>query len=517
MSRDDPAHGYSESLTYAWTDPNGLPATTQGAPAGTESLASSGQVLLSLSRSFTNTGGQTIESDSYFNVSGLDLADADQHPGTVNVNYYETTYAYNTQGLQDRTVSPTGTITRIVYDDLGRATATWIGTDDTHQYYQAWSPGNNGGNMVEVSANVYDNGGLGDGNLTRSSSSTGEAGGQIVTDYVYDWRNRMIASKSGVLLDGSGQLATTTETQSAYVAHRPITVSELDNLGETLASYAFDGDGIALSDFASGPRDTGNQILHAGRCPPYSTTAYDEQGRVYETQTYSVNPVTGALETTLLQRSDVSWPECPWGGPQYNILGLSAHDEDSWSNVSHAIFQPGLQLHYEGTFTTTGTRLGFVIYTDAGYYVGQTDQLPEQGTFKLALDLAIDSQGTWSYTFQIRTGDNSILTTVTQENLPASAYFILNEGGYSPTYPSDAFTLTSDTITANEPTIVADTWYDGRGQVSKATTTGQATQNSSTMAPAGWSRLSPSAPPTIRLRAPLALGMPRATWTGMWS
>src|SRR5262249_4402838 len=98
-------------------------------------------------------------------------------------------------------------------------------------------------------------------------------------------------------------------------ARRPLTVNILDNLGEVLATYGFNGDKVSMVDTnndgvpdmldhnsngipidadlnSDGSVDT-NQPLRR-----YSTTSYDEQGRVYQTDTYSINPTTGATEGT---------------------------------------------------------------------------------------------------------------------------------------------------------------------------------------------------------------------------
>ena len=40
-------------------------------------------------------------------------------------------YGYDHRGRQDRTVRPTGTITRMVYDGLSRTVSVWVGTSDT--------------------------------------------------------------------------------------------------------------------------------------------------------------------------------------------------------------------------------------------------------------------------------------------------------------------------------------------------------------------------------------------------
>src|SRR5262249_8222348 len=127
-------------------------------------------------------------------------------------NYYVTLYSYDDLGQQNRIISPNGTITRTVYDLLGRQTSTWIGTNDAPYTFDDvttyWSPGdttNPAWDLVEISATVYDNGGVGDGNVTATvafpDNYTGDVGGFQVTQMYYDWRDRLVATKSGALVE----------------------------------------------------------------------------------------------------------------------------------------------------------------------------------------------------------------------------------------------------------------------------------------------------------------------------
>ena len=51
--------------------------------------------------------------------------------------------------------------------------------------------------MVDVQDNVYDNGGVGDGDLTQTTLHPGDGPARPVTQYAYDWRDRQIATQSG--------------------------------------------------------------------------------------------------------------------------------------------------------------------------------------------------------------------------------------------------------------------------------------------------------------------------------
>jgi hypothetical protein len=128
-----------------------------------------------------------------------------------------------------RTQTPNGTIYRTGYNSLDEAVSDWVGTNDTPTSGE-WSPTNNTGtaNMVEVSSYQYDNGGVGNGNLTQETDYPGLGAPAQVTDYWYDWRDCLVATKSGVESsenDGANRpiLVTTYDTNASLVrgASRP--------------------------------------------------------------------------------------------------------------------------------------------------------------------------------------------------------------------------------------------------------------------------------------------------------
>src|SRR5262249_2228746 len=121
VGREDRAHdpSYTETFTMSAT-----PHLTNGVPDGTEPYA----YLQSLSRAITSKGGQASEKDAYFNLGGTPYSSS-AYLGTAGVNYYPTLYTYDTpRGWLTRTLLPTGTINRTVYDALGRVVSTWTGT-----------------------------------------------------------------------------------------------------------------------------------------------------------------------------------------------------------------------------------------------------------------------------------------------------------------------------------------------------------------------------------------------------
>src|SRR5207253_9773093 len=122
--------------------------------------------------------GQTYSTDPYL--------------GTAGTNYYATLDRYDDRGRLERTLTPTGTINRTIYDGLGRVVSTWVGTNDTPASGY-WSPDNNTppSNMVQTAGYQYDNGGVGNGDLTQVTQIPGGNAGNRATQNFFDWRDRL--------------------------------------------------------------------------------------------------------------------------------------------------------------------------------------------------------------------------------------------------------------------------------------------------------------------------------------
>ena len=273
VARDDRANGYTETLTMAAT-----PSVSGGRPTGAESIGS----LQSLSRVYRNAAGQAVYTDAYFNLSPLTYTTSTGF-GTLNTHFYRATQDYDERGRPDRAVTAAGTITRTVRDGQGRPTSVWGGTDDTPTSGE-WSPTNTAGtNLVKVREFEYDGGGVGDRNLTKVTDYPGLSAAARVTQAWYDWRDRAVAVKSGV------------ETSESTSVNRPIGYTESDNLGEVVASELYDGDGVSITTTSGVPNRPSSSLLRAK-----ATTLYDELGRAYRTQTWSVDPSSGSVSTYAL-------------------------------------------------------------------------------------------------------------------------------------------------------------------------------------------------------------------------
>jgi hypothetical protein len=113
------------------------------------------------------------------------------------------------------------------------------------------------------------------------------AADERATRFFYDWRNRLVASKSGV----DEIMPEEPDTQ------RLLIYREYDNLSQVVLSEQYDGDAVSIVDSDNnGVPDQPDTTKRRAR----STSSFDEQGRVYRTQTFSVNQSDGTISTNSL-------------------------------------------------------------------------------------------------------------------------------------------------------------------------------------------------------------------------
>jgi YD repeat-containing protein len=261
VTREDRGHNpsYTESLTMS-----AAPAVVGGRPTGTEPISG----VQTLSRRYVNAGGQVFRTDAYFNLSGVSYSTA-LYLGTPGTNFYSTLTDYDNRGRPYRVTNPTGTITQTNYDGLGRVRSIATGTSVN--------------NLVTVTTNTYDNDGVGDSNLTQQVLSPGGGAAGRVTQYFYDWRDRLVASKQGV------------QANEDDGTHRPILYTVYDNLNEAIEQDKYDGDGVAITSTNGVPNLPTASLLRAK-----TTTEYDDQGRVFRTHVFSVDQSNGTVSATSL-------------------------------------------------------------------------------------------------------------------------------------------------------------------------------------------------------------------------
>jgi hypothetical protein len=172
--------------------------------------------------------------------------------------------------------------------------------------------------MVMVSSYQYDNGGAGDGNLTQETDYPGLGEANRVTQNWYDWRDRLVATKSGV------------QSSENDGVNRPIIVTTYDNLDEAIETQQYTGDGVTPSIVNGVLQALDPSLLRA-----QEIDSYDDQGRVYQTQVYDVNPSTGAVSSSALttnyyfdHRGDLIAQSNPGG--LWEPLALSVLGSSGW-------------------------------------------------------------------------------------------------------------------------------------------------------------------------------------------
>ena len=499
---------YDETLTVT------APVESTSTPSGTENIDQTN--IQSLSRQLTNGGGQVTEQDDYFSLAGVTYSQAAAQLGTASNNsaggnYHATLDGYDDRGRQDRVQMPTGTIYRTVYDDLGNPVSRWVGTDDTPTSGE-WSPTNNASpcNMVDVQDNVYDNGTAGDSNLTQVTQHVdGNSSDDRVTQNLYDWRDRLIVSKQGV------------QSSESDGTHRPIFYYTPDNLGEVKQIDRYDGDGVQLSSLGSTsgvPNAPSSTLLRAR-----SSQSYDDQGRVYLSQLWSVDGsgnVGSSLSTNTFydhrgETIEVSQPGGLVEKHQYDGAGRDIKDSTTdggvlagaaqdWTHAgsvtSDVLLEQTLTSYdpfgnpivitrrqrFDNDPTTSagdgdllgpsGGNLASRDYYSADYY-DAANRLTD------SVDVGTNGGSAWTRPASVPAGSDTVLVTHTDYDPASFVLDTIGPRGVDPThsiydrtrYTHDMLGRTTETVAAwdgsGTPTVTANTnqktdyTYDGEGHI----------------------------------------------------
>ena len=147
------------------------------------------------------------------------------------------------------------------YDYMGRQVGTYTGTDDTigtnnfeafvHQV-NANATNVSGTNMTLISFNQYDNGGVGDGNLTQVIQYPGGSQAPRLTENLYNWQDQLITTK---------QAQIPISLTSDYSPSQPFGWSQNDVGSPELSGNTFsDGSTFVVSGGGSGFGTTSDQV-----------------------------------------------------------------------------------------------------------------------------------------------------------------------------------------------------------------------------------------------------------------
>jgi RHS repeat-associated protein len=279
---------YDETLTSSAT-----PAVSGAAPTGTETIDQTN--IQTLTRSLTSSGGQMVEGDAYFSLSGVTYSQASAKLGTSSNdsssgNYHATLYGYDNRGWQSRVQAPTGTITRTVHDGLGRTVSQWVGTNDTPAS-GSWSPTNNTSpsNMVDVQDNTYDQRQAAPG--APSLSQTGSGSTNAITYYA-----------KVTYVSGSGESLASTESSVAVYDGNQLVVNSPTSIAGATGYNVYASLLLTAPTFPStvftGAATTGG-FLQAGKIYRYKVTATTPNGETDGSTEQSYTVPTGTNTNTI--------------------------------------------------------------------------------------------------------------------------------------------------------------------------------------------------------------------------
>ncbi len=226
-----------------------------------------GQVAQMRTYIYDSAGVRLNAERSYFLIP-------DYGAGTDGTNYDETLYGYDDIGRQKRVKEAHGTITRTVYDSLGRVVARWTGTNDSS--FPGGQPGTD--NMVKTEDLVYD-GGQSGGNSYLTSRT------KFVQDNPTGQRQAVFAN------DVRGHvLLVTNPLAPHYFAKR-------DNLGRVTALGMYSsvaGFSLITDDPTS---KTSNRVGLA-------QWAFDEKGEMWRERIHKIDVSDGSDDDSI---DETSW------------------------------------------------------------------------------------------------------------------------------------------------------------------------------------------------------------------
>ncbi len=231
--------------------------------------------------------GELVEEDRYFDIP----REVDRELGTLSTDFHRKAFKYDGLGRREfvievssGTLTSSGVeqITENVYDVRGRITRIKRGiSDDSHNMGASYSIPTSGIDTVEEI--VYDDGGVGDGYVTtrrRYHTTTGFTGERSHISYRGDLRGIEPFYGSGATETAIGPF--TVYDMNWAGDWTAIGVYDVEPSWEGVGSTVLAGDGY--NDFAN-TQESNRKAL--------TKRAYDDLGRVYETEVWTINASTG--------------------------------------------------------------------------------------------------------------------------------------------------------------------------------------------------------------------------------
>jgi RHS repeat-associated protein len=277
--------------------------------------------------------------------------------------YDATSYSYDSMGRVERTVDPTRTISRTVFDALGRTTSRWVGLTDVHGWTSTSGNGSSGGSddMTQVEWLLYDGAttstlSVGNSLLTRRtayvagdvSTGIGSTTGQRITDYLYDVRGNLIVTEPPLA---------------------PFSVNKYDLRRRVTATALYSStSGLTAATDPAATGATSNRVA-------LSKTFYDSRGQVWKSERWKITQSNGtdADHLEALTWRDAAGRVIKQGGTSnsktaYDRLGRVIHQytlaRNDDSTYAHATDVAGdIVLEQSDTVYDNEDKTGLVVMT----------------------------------------------------------------------------------------------------------------------------------------------------------
>lgn len=191
--------------------------------------------------------------------------------GTDGTHYDATLHGYDDAGRRWRTEIPSGTVTRTVFDVIGRKSSEWIGTNDNGSQFPG---GDTSGtlDMVSMGQTEYDGGATGGNSYLTGNTAyvEGSTTGQSVVGYT----NNVFG-------------------QPVFIANpqAPHTLFKYDNLRRRVATAQYSS--------TSGITHASDPTILATNRLSLVQTFFDELGREWKSQWHKVDAVDGSDDDNL--------------------------------------------------------------------------------------------------------------------------------------------------------------------------------------------------------------------------
>lgn len=423
----------------------------------------------------------------------------DSGEGDPGTNYDETDYGYDIMKRRRRTVSPGGTITDLVFESRGLVVATYVGTNDdgateTDPTSGGLDPDNN---MVIVTANEYDDGGVGgDGNLTEVTQYV-DGTTTRVTSKSYDFRGRNVSTDGEVdyfqklHYDNRNRVVKTerydTTAMGNLIAFNETKYDDLARVFQTIR-YAVDPNtgemGSCLTD-NTWFNASGNPIksLPAGS-NQFTKTIVDSLGRAikiyhgYDLDETDYDEIFTVDDDVIMEQIETTYDSANNALQATTRLRYHNAPDSQKGALQDPVSTPKARVTYVTTYPDTINRaIATVNYgTNGGTSLSRPSTIPSRSDTVLVNNMSYDDAGNMAS----QTNSAGIITSLGYDNAGRQTRMTLNCKTTSSSSSSSSSSSGSDCTPSNDVNVTVLTSYNADGNVSAVTAVNLSTGNQTT-------------------------------------